>query len=198
MLERFTQHVSCRHEAICRKLARQHGHLLTKKEDRINERIGQQTIRSIRSFHLVNLLRSLSLKAIAFRMMHPMGRMHITLHMRHSDDMDTRFFEKESSSATCCSVGTGDAHCNDELPAEAVQERVTMSLATCVSSSQSHSDVFKEGPIQRTMLRSVSLNGRYHNDDAYHTQPFLPDGRPARRDVAARGHTRQVTPTWRW
>ena len=67
-------------------------------------------------------------KAIAFRMMHPMGRAHITLHLRHSPGIDTRVLrEGEFISNTITALGTVE-------------------------------------------------KGWYHNDDAAHEQPWLPNG----------------------
>ena len=63
------------------------------KEDRLNERIvkaADNQIDQIEPLFGKEISEIFIQKAIAFRMMHPMGRMHITLHMRHSGDIDTR------------------------------------------------------------------------------------------------------------
>ena len=62
-------------------------------EDRINERIVKAADNQIDQLDPLfgkEISEIFIQKAMAFRMMHPMGRMHITLQMRHNDDIDTR------------------------------------------------------------------------------------------------------------
>ena len=97
------------------------------KEDRLNERIvkaADNQIDQIEPLFGKEISEIFIQKAIAFRMMHPMGRMHITLHMRHSGDIDTRVMrEGEFISNTLTGWNFGDGHCHDERLVEAVQQR---------------------------------------------------------------------------
>lgn len=152
------------------------------KEDRINERIvkaADNQIDQIIPIFGKEISEVFIQKAIAFRMMHPMGRMHITLHMRHNDDMDTRVLrEGEFLGNVLLGWNFGDAHCNDERLVEAVQERCNYEpgdLRVVFTESQ---PMFSKKVQYRVIDAALGVveKGWYHNDDAYHTQPFLPDG----------------------
>ena len=97
------------------------------KEDRLNERIVKAADNQIDQLEPLfgrEISEIFMQKAIAFRMMHPMGRAHITLHMRHNPDMDSRVLrEGEFISNSLTGWNFGDGHCHDERLIEAVQER---------------------------------------------------------------------------
>ena len=93
------------------------------KEDRINERIVKAADNQIDQIIPIfgKELEVFIQKAIVFRMMHPMGRMHITRTCGTATTWTRGFFEKEFL-GNAAGWNFGDAHCNDERLIEAVQE----------------------------------------------------------------------------
>ena len=87
-------------------------------EDRINERIvksADNQIDQIEPLFGKEISEIFIQKAVAFRMMHPMGRMHISALMRHVDTLDTAIQrEGEFVSNVLTGWNFGDGHCLDE------------------------------------------------------------------------------------
>ncbi len=112
-------------------------------------------------------------------MMHPMGRMHITLHMRHSGDIDTRVLrEGEFICNTLTGWNFGDGHCHDERLVEAVQERCSYEPGDLVVVFTESQPMFTKKVQYRVIDAALGVveKGWYHNDDAAHEQPWLPNG----------------------
>jgi hypothetical protein len=152
------------------------------KEDRLNERIVKASDNQIDQIEPIfgkEISEVFIQKAMAFRMMHPMGRMHITLHLRHNDDMDTRVLrEGEFLGNVLLGWNFGDGHCNDERLVEAVQQRCNYEpgdLRVVFTESQ---PMFSKKVQYRVIDAALGVveKGWYHNDDAYNAQPWLPDG----------------------
>ena len=152
------------------------------KEDRLNERIVKASDNQIDQIEPIfgkEISEVFIQKAMAFRMMHPMGRMHITLQMRHNDDMDTRVLrEGEFLGNVLLGWNFGDGHCNDERLVEAVQQRCNYEpgdLRVVFTESQ---PMFSKKVQYRVIDAALGVveKGWYHNDDAYNAQPWLPDG----------------------
>lgn len=152
------------------------------KEDRLNERIVKASDNQIDQIEPIfgkEISEVFIQKAMAFRMMHPMGRMHISLHMRHNDDMDTRVLrEGEFLGNVLLGWNFGDGHCNDERLVEAVQQRCNYEpgdLRVVFTESQ---PMFSKKVQYRVIDAALGVveKGWYHNDDAYNAQPWLPDG----------------------
>ena len=154
----------------------------SEKEDRLNERIVKAADNQIDQLEPLfgrEISEIFMQKAIAFRMMHPMGRAHITLHMRHNDDMDTRVLrEGEFICNTLLGWNFGDGHCNDERLIEAVQQRCNYEpgeLKVVFTESQPMFDKKVQYRVIDAALGVVE-KGWYHNDDAANEQPWLPNG----------------------
>lgn len=152
------------------------------KEDRLNERIVKAADNQIDQLEPL-FGREISdifiQKAIAFRMMHPMGRMHITLHMRHNADIDNRILrEGEFISNTLTGWNFGDGHCHDERLIEAVQERCNYEPGDLVVVFTESQPMFSKKVQYRVIDAALGVveKGWYHNDDAAHEQPWLPNG----------------------
>lgn len=152
------------------------------KEDRINERVvkaADNQIDQIEPIFGKEISEVFIQKAIAFRMMHPMGRMHITLHMRHSDDIDHRVLrEGEFLGNVLLGWNFGDGHCNDERLVEAVQERCQYEPGDLVVVFTESQPMFSKKVQYRVIDAALGVveKGWYHNDDAAHEQPWLPNG----------------------
>ncbi len=152
------------------------------KEDRLNERIvkaADNQIDQIEPIFGKEISEIFIQKAMAFRMMHPMGRMHITMHMRHSGDIDTRVLrEGEFISNTLTGWNFGDAHCHDERLVEAVQQRCTFEPGDLVVVFTESQPMFSKKVQYRVIDAALGVveKGWYHNDDAAHEQPWLPNG----------------------
>lgn len=151
-------------------------------EDRLNERIvkaADNQIDQIEPLFGKEISEIFIQKAIAFRMMHPMGRMHITLHMRHSADIDTRVLrEGEFISNTLTGWNFGDGHCHDERLIEAVQERCQYEPGELLVVFTESQPMFSKKVQYRVIDAAVGVveKGWYHNDDAANEQPWLPNG----------------------
>lgn len=154
----------------------------SEKEDRLNERIVKAADNQIDQLEPLfgrEISEIFMEKAIAFRMMHPMGRAHITLHMRHNDDMDHRVLrEGEFICNTLVGWNFGDGHCNDERLVAAVQERCQYEpgeLTVVFTESQPMFDKKVQYRVIDAALGTVE-KGWYHNDYAAEEQPWLPNG----------------------
>jgi hypothetical protein len=152
------------------------------KEDRLNERIvkaADNQIDQIEPIFGKEISEIFIQKAIAFRMMHPMGRMHITLHMRHSGDIDSRVLrEGEFVSNVLTGWNFGDGHCHDERLVEAVQQRCRYEPGDLVVVFTESQPMFSKKVQYRVIDAALGVveKGWYNNDDAAHEQPWLPNG----------------------
>lgn len=152
------------------------------KEDRINERIVKASDNQIDQIEPIfgkEISEIFIQKAMAFRMMHPMGRMHITLQMRHNDDIDTRVLrEGEFVGNVLLGWNFGDGHCNDERLVEAVQQRCKYEPGDLTVVFTESQPMFSKKVQYRVIDAALGTveKGWYHNDDAAHEQPWLPNG----------------------
>lgn len=152
------------------------------KEDRLNERIVKAADNQIDQLEPLfgrEISEIFVQKAIAFRMMHPMGRMHITLHMLHSGDIDTRVLrEGEFISNTLTGWNFGDGHCHDERLVEAVQQRCNYEVGDLVVVFTESQPMFSKKVQYRVIDAALGTveKGWYNNDDAAREQPWLPNG----------------------
>jgi hypothetical protein len=108
-----------------------------------------------------------------------MGRMHISALMCHVDDLDHRV-QREGEFVTNVLTGWnfGDGHCLDERLIQGVQERCNYEpgdLVIAFTESQPAFTKIVQYRVIDAALGTVEI-GWYHNDDAYNTQPWLPDG----------------------
>ena len=152
------------------------------KEDRLNERIVKAADNQIDQLEPL-FGREISdifiQKGMAFRMMHPMGRAHTTLHFRHTADIDTRVLrEGEFISNTLTGWNFGDAHCHDERLIEAVQERCNYEPGELVVVFTESQPMFDKKVQYRVIDAALGVveKGWYHNDHAAEEQPWLPNG----------------------
>jgi hypothetical protein len=151
-------------------------------EDRINERIvksADNQIDQIEPLFGKEISEIFIQKAVAFRMMHPMGRMHISALMRHVDSLDTRVQrEGEFVSNVLTGWNFGDGHCLDERLIAALQERCQYEPGDVVVAWTESQPAFSKKVQYRVIDAALGTveKGWYHNDDAYNTQPWLPDG----------------------
>jgi hypothetical protein len=152
------------------------------KEDRINERIVKASDNQIDQIEPIfgkEISEIFIQKAMAFRMMHPMGRMHITLQMRHNPDIDTRVLrEGEFVGNVLLGWNFGDGHCNDERLVEAVQQRCNYDPGDLTVVFTESQPMFSKKVQYRVIDAALGTveKGWYHNDDAAHEQPWLPNG----------------------
>ena len=152
------------------------------KEDRLNERIVKASDNQIDQIEPIfgkEIGEIFIQKAIAFRMMHPMGRMHITLQMRHNEDIDTRVLrEGEFLGNVLLGWNFGDGHCNDERLVEAVQERCNYQPGDLTVVFTESQPMFSKKVQYRVIDAALGVveKGWYHNDDAANEQPWLPNG----------------------
>lgn len=152
------------------------------KEDRLNECIvkaADNQVDQLAPLFGTEIAELFVQKAMAFRMMHPMGRMHITLHMRHSGDIDTRVLrEGEFCSNVLTGWNFGDGHCHDERLVEAVQQRCQYEPGDLVVVFTESQPMFSKKVQYRVIDAALGTveKGWYHNDDAAHEQPWLPNG----------------------
>lgn len=154
----------------------------SEKEDRLNERIVKAADNQIDQLEPLfgrEISEIFLQKGIAFRMMHLMGRAHITLQMRHNADMDSRVLrEGEFISNTLTGWNFGDAHCHDERLVEAVQERCNYEPGELVVVFTESQPMFDKRVQYRVIDAALGVveKGWYHNDDAAKEQPWLPNG----------------------
>ena len=151
-------------------------------EDRINERIvkaADNQIDQIEPLFGKEISEIFIQKAVAFRMMHPMGRMHISALMRHTAwsrrsgptrgrvrqqrphrlELRRRPLPRRApdrGAAGAMPLRTGRCHRGVDRVAAGLQQEGAV-------------------PGDRRRPRLVE-KGWYHNDDAYNEQPWLPNG----------------------
>ena len=151
-------------------------------EDRINERIVKAADNQIDQLDPLfgNEISEIFIqKAVAFRMMHPMGRMHISALMRHTESLDDRIQrEGEFVSNVLTGWNFGDGHCLDERLIEALQERCQYEPGDVVVAWTESQPAFSKKVQYRVIDAALGTveKGWYHNDDAYNEQPWLPNG----------------------
>ena len=151
-------------------------------EDRINERIvkaADNQIDQIEPLFGKEISEIFLQKAVAFRMMHPMGRMHISGLMCHVDSLDDRIQrEGEFLSNVLTGWNFGDGHCLDERLIGGWQERCQYEPGDVVAVFTESQPAFSKIVQYRVIDAALGTveKGWYHNDDAYNTQPWLPDG----------------------
>ena len=154
----------------------------SEKEDRLNERIVKAADNQVDQLEPLfgrEISEIFMQKAIAFRMMHPMGRAHITLQMRHNDDMDGRVLrDGEFLSNTLTGWNFGDGHCHDERLVEAAQQRCNYEPGELVVVFTESQPMFDKRVQYRVIDAALGVveKGWYHNDDAADEQPWLPNG----------------------
>lgn len=115
---------------------------------------------------------------MTFPMMHPMGQIHIALHMRHNDDMDAHVLrEGEFFGNVLLGWNFGGGHCNDERLVEAVQQRCNYEPGGLYAVFTESQPLFSKKARYREIDAAFDVveKGRNHNDDTYIAQPWLPD-----------------------
>jgi hypothetical protein len=151
-------------------------------EDRINQKIvkaADNQIDQIEPLFGKEISEIFIQKAVAFRMMHPMGRMHISGLMCHVDSLDTRVQrEGEFLSNVLTGWNFGDGHCLDERLIAAWQDRCQYDPGDVIAVFTESQPAFSKRVQYRVIDAALGTveKGWYHNDDAYNTQPWLPDG----------------------
>jgi hypothetical protein len=151
-------------------------------EDRINEKIvkaADNQIDQLEPLFGKEISEIFIQKAVAFRMMHPMGRMHISGLMCHVDSLDTRIQrEGEFLSNVLTGWNFGDGHCLDERLIAAWQERCQYEPGDVVAVFTESQPAFDKKVQYRVIDAALGTveKGWYHNDDAYNEQPWLPNG----------------------
>jgi hypothetical protein len=151
-------------------------------EDRINQKIvkaADNQIDQIEPLFGKEISEIFIQKAVAFRMMHPMGRMHISALMRHTESLDDRVQrEGEFVSNVLTGWNFGDGHCLDERLIAALQERCQYEPGDVVVAWTESQPAFSKKVQYRVIDAALGTveKGWYHNDDAYNEQPWLPNG----------------------
>jgi hypothetical protein len=151
-------------------------------EDRINERIVKAADNQIDQLNPLfgkEISEIFIQKAVAFRMMHPMGRMHISALLRHTDSLDDRIQrEGEFVSNVLTGWNFGDGHCLDERLIAAMQERCQFEPGDVVVAWTESQPAFSKKVQYRVIDAALGTveKGWYHNDDAAGEQPWLPNG----------------------
>jgi len=151
-------------------------------EDRINERIVKSSdnqIDQIEPLFGKEISEIFIQKAVAFRMMHPMGRMHISALMCHLPDLDDRVQrEGEFVSNVLTGWNFGDGHCLDERLIASMQERCQYEPGDVLIAFTESQPAFDKKVQYRVIDAALGTveKGWYHNDDAYNEQPWLPNG----------------------
>ena len=151
-------------------------------EDRINEKIvksSENQIDQIEPLFGKEISESFIQKAVAFRMMHPMGRMHISALMRHTPGLDDRIQrEGEFVSNVLTGWNFGDGHCLDERLIAGLQERCQYEPGDVVVAWTESQPAFSKKVQYRVIDAALGCveKGWYHNDDAANAQPWLPNG----------------------
>jgi Transmembrane protein of unknown function (DUF3556) len=151
-------------------------------EERINEKIvksADNQIDQLEPLFGLEISEIFVQKAVAFRMMHPMGRMHMSALMRHVPSMDTRIQrEGEFVSNVLTGWNFGDGHCLDERLIAGMQERCQYEPGDLVIAFTESQPAFTKKVQYRVIDAALGTveKGWYHNDDAYNEQPWLPNG----------------------
>ena len=112
-------------------------------------------------------------------MMHPMGRMHISGLMCHVDDLDKRIQrEGEFLSNVLTGWNFGDGHCLDERLIAAWQERCEYEPGDVIAVFTESRPAYTNRVQYRVIDAALGTveKGWYRHDDAYNSQPWLPDG----------------------
>jgi hypothetical protein len=152
------------------------------KEDRINDKIVKSSdnqIDQIEPLFGKEISEIFIQKAVAFRMMHPMGRMHISALMRHVPDLNDRIQrEGEFVSNVLTGWNFGDGHCIDERLIEGLQQRCQYEPGDVVVAFTESQPAFSKKVQYRVIDAAIGCveKGWYHNDDAANEQPWLPNG----------------------
>jgi Transmembrane protein of unknown function (DUF3556) len=151
-------------------------------EDRINEKVvkaADNQIDQLEPLFGLEISEIFIQKAVAFRMMHPMGRMHFSALMRHVPSLDNRIQrEGEFVSNVLTGWNFGDGHCLDERLIEGLQERCQYEPGDLVIAFTESQPAFSKKVQYRVIDAALGTveKGWYHNDDAYNEQPWLPNG----------------------
>jgi Transmembrane protein of unknown function (DUF3556) len=151
-------------------------------EDRINEKIvkaADNQIDQIEPLFGKEISEIFIQKAVAFRMMHPMGRMHISALMCHTPSLDDRIQrEGEFVSNVLTGWNFGDGHCLDERLIAGMQERCQYEPGDVVVAFTESQPAFTKKVQYRVIDAALGCveKGWYHNDDAANEQPWLPNG----------------------
>jgi hypothetical protein len=151
-------------------------------EDRINEKIvksADNQIDQLEPLFGLEISEIFIQKAVAFRMMHPMGRMHYSALMRHVPSLDNRVNrEGEFVSNVLTGWNFGDGHCLDERLIAGMQERCQYEPGDVVIAFTESQPAFSKKVQYRVIDAALGTveKGWYHNDDAYNEQPWLPNG----------------------
>jgi Transmembrane protein of unknown function (DUF3556) len=151
-------------------------------EDRINERVVKSSdnqIDQIEPLFGKEISEIFIQKAVAFRMMHPMGRMHISALMRHTPSLEDRIQrEGEFVSNVLTGWNFGDGHCLDERLISALQERCEYEPGDLTVAFTESQPAFSKKVQYRVIDAALGCveKGWYHNDDAADEQPWLPNG----------------------
>lgn len=151
-------------------------------EDRINDKIvkaADNQIDQLEPLFGKQISEIFIQKAVAFRMMHPMGRMHISGLMCHVDSLDTRIQrEGEFLSNVLTGWNFGDGHCLDERLIASWQERCQYEPGDVIAVFTESQPAFDKKVQYRVIDAALGTveKGWYHNDDAYNEQPWLPNG----------------------
>ncbi len=151
-------------------------------EDRINERIVKSSdnqIDQIEPLFGKEISEIFIQKAVAFRMMHPMGRMHMSALMRHTPGLEDRVQrEGEFVSNVLTGWNFGDGHCIDERLIAGLQERCQYEPGDVVVAWTESQPAFSKKVQYRVIDAALGCveKGWYHNDDAANEQPWLPNG----------------------
>ncbi len=151
-------------------------------EDRINERIVKSSdnqIDQIEPLFGKEISEIFIQKAVAFRMMHPMGRMHISALMRHTPSLEDRIQrEGEFVSNVLTGWNFGDGHCLDERLIAGMQERCQYEPGDVIVAWTESQPAFSKKVQYRVIDAALGCveKGWYHNDDAANEQPWLPNG----------------------
>ena len=167
-------------------------------EDRINERIvkaADNQIDQIEPLFGKEIAEIFIQKAVAFRMMHPMGRMHISALMRHTDGLDHRVQrEGEFVSNVLTGWNFGDGHCLDERLIAALQERCQYEPGDVVVAFTESQPAFSKKVQYRVIDAALGTveKGWYHNDDAAQRAAVA-----AQRPDSAHRHLDAARGTWR-
>jgi Transmembrane protein of unknown function (DUF3556) len=151
-------------------------------EDRINEKIVKSSDNQIDQIEPLfgrEISEIFIQKAVAFRMMHPMGRMHISALLRHTPSLDDRIQrEGEFVSNVLTGWNFGDGHCLDERLIAGMQERCQYEPGDVVIAFTESQPAFSKKVQYRVIDAALGCieKGWYHNDDAANEQPWLPNG----------------------
>jgi len=118
-------------------------------------------------------------KAVAFRSMHPHGRAHLSLLMRHLDELEHHVIrEAEFVCNTLLGWNFGDGHLHDERLIAAVQARCNFAPGELVVAWTESQPIHKDHVEYRVIDAALGVveRGTYAVADAADALPWLPDG----------------------